>query len=491
MKAVITTCLSLYTVRVVLKALTDSDYGLYMLIAGVVTMLGFITNSLIVTTQRYISLLHGKGNIEHVRRLFVNSMVLHWVIGLLLAALLASLEPWLMTRFLNIPAGREETAATVYFIMIFVLFMTILSAPLKALFIARENIAYIAGVEVLDALLKLALAYSLLTMGGDRLLVYVWALLGIQVLNFFVFYVYALWRFPECTLVFRRRDLRRDEIVQLLSFAGWTTYGMGAVTVRTQGIAVVLNHFLGTVVNAAYGIAMQVYMGLSIVTTSIFNAMNPQIMKAEGEGRREKMYYMAGLESKFSVAMMSIVAMPIIFEMPTILSLWLDTVPAHTVMFCRLILISFLCDLLTLGLNTAIQAIGELKVYTLLIYTPKLLTLPLAWVILKYTGSVSAMMWAYVVIELLMALARLPYMCRRHALDVVVYGRTVLMPVTWLVASLLLTDLACMHFYANLGRLILTFAASGIVGAVVFWGVSMRSEERQFVYSLLQKFRKR
>ena len=89
LKAVITTVISLYSVRVVLEALTKSDYGLFMTIAGVVTMLGFITNSLIVTTQRYISVLHGRGNIDNVRLLYQNSMFLHLVIGLLMVAFLA------------------------------------------------------------------------------------------------------------------------------------------------------------------------------------------------------------------------------------------------------------------------------------------------------------------------------------------------------------------------------------------------------------------
>ena len=44
MRTVINICLSLYSTRLVLDALGQSDYGIYMLIGGVVAMLGFITN---------------------------------------------------------------------------------------------------------------------------------------------------------------------------------------------------------------------------------------------------------------------------------------------------------------------------------------------------------------------------------------------------------------------------------------------------------------
>ena len=47
--------LSLYTVRIVLSTLGQNDYGTYTLIAGVVSMLSFITNSLVSTTQRFVS----------------------------------------------------------------------------------------------------------------------------------------------------------------------------------------------------------------------------------------------------------------------------------------------------------------------------------------------------------------------------------------------------------------------------------------------------
>lgn len=490
-KAVITTAVSLYAVRVVLEALTDSDYGLYQLIAGIVAMLGFITNSLIVTTQRYISLLYGRSDTGDVRRLFVSSMLLHFIIGTGLMLLLAAIEPWLMSDMLNIPPQRVNVAVRLYFITAFILFVTILSAPLKALFIARENITFISVVEVTDAMLKLLVAFLLLSLSGNRILIYVWAMAGIQILNFCVFYLYALCFYPECTLLFRRKDFSRNYMMQLLGFAGWTTYGMGAVTARAQGIAVVLNHFFGTAINAAYGIANQVYMGLTIVTTSIFNAMNPQIMKAEGEGNRQKVLNMAGRESKYSLSLMVIVAIPVIFEIDGILGLWLKEVPEHTALFCRFILISFLLDLLTLGFNTAVQAIGKLKAYTLIMYTPKLLTLPIAWVILETTGSVSCMMWAYMIIEFAMAMMRILYMHVLYDLNVPDYAKRVLLPALGLVATLLLVCEGCVQLSFSVRRILLTFLLSGLTGIGVLWCFTLSHNERNYIKGLIRNYRRK
>ena len=75
-RTVINIVLSLYTVRLVLASLGQSDYGLYSLIAGVVAMLSFITNSLVNTTQRFVSFYQGKGNLEKLKEVFNNSLLI-------------------------------------------------------------------------------------------------------------------------------------------------------------------------------------------------------------------------------------------------------------------------------------------------------------------------------------------------------------------------------------------------------------------------------
>jgi O-antigen/teichoic acid export membrane protein len=61
---------SLYTVRVVLNTLGAEDYGIYNVVAGVVTMFGFLSNSMASATQRYLSVELGKGNFEQLKIVF-------------------------------------------------------------------------------------------------------------------------------------------------------------------------------------------------------------------------------------------------------------------------------------------------------------------------------------------------------------------------------------------------------------------------------------
>lgn len=473
--------------RIILEAIGISDYGIFSVVGGVIAMLGFITNALVITTQRYISYFYGRHRLNYVKTFFVNSFFLHIVLGLLISLALLAIKGWLMDDFLNIAPNRLDTAKTVYDITVAILFITVVTAPFKALFIARENIVFISAVEMVDGVLKLALAFSLLYMNADKLLIYVIILAAIQVLNFLAFTLYANFKFAECTLRIRKKDIRKRYIGQLLGFAGWTTYGMGAVAARNQGTAVILNHFFGTTVNAAYGIAYQIFGAVSFVSTSILNAMNPQIMKAEGTKDRKKVFNLAEKESKYSTMLLIIILVPLMFEMPSILQVWLKEVPPYSTLFCNTVLISFICDQSTAGLNTINQAIGKIKVYTMLMYTPKLVYLLIILILFLNGGTIAQAMGIYVVIEMLVALSRIPYIHLTTGMSVKAYLRHVLLPLLPLAILACLTSSGCILLFSFKYRFLLTGAVSAIVSLATSWYSVLNGNERAYFINKILK----
>ena len=48
-RTVINIVLSLYSTRIVMEALGVSDYGIYMLVAGIVSLLNYVCNTLVTT----------------------------------------------------------------------------------------------------------------------------------------------------------------------------------------------------------------------------------------------------------------------------------------------------------------------------------------------------------------------------------------------------------------------------------------------------------
>ena len=86
-RTILNVCLSLYSTRLILSALGQSDYGIYTLVAGVIAMLSFLTNALVTTTQRYLSFYHGKNDTTNIQQIFGNSMLLHLLIGGILSVI--------------------------------------------------------------------------------------------------------------------------------------------------------------------------------------------------------------------------------------------------------------------------------------------------------------------------------------------------------------------------------------------------------------------
>lgn len=486
-KSIVNICLSLYSTRLILDALNINDYGIYSLVAGVVGIFGYLANSLVVTTQRYISFYHGAGDISRVKKIFANSIFIHFLICILFAAILLSIGNYAIGNFLNIAPERREAALIVYMVTTLMLIITIATTPFKALLTAHENIVYISIVEICDGVLKLCLALGLMFIDADKLVFYSFMMLCIITLNFLAFSLCCFLKYEESRIQLRTDTIDKQSIKQITGFAGWTTFGMLAGLSQTQGTAIVLNKSFGTMMNASFGIASQVNGAIRFVSTSILNAMNPQIMKAEGAGNRTEMLKLAGKESKFSAALMILISMPLIFEMPDILSFWLKDVPAHSAMFCRALMIAFIMDQLTLGLHAANQATGKIKIYTICTTIPKILLIPILCGVISMNCSLEIAMCFYIGIELLVAIFRIPYMKYSAGLNIKNYINDVLKP---LLPLIIFTGLACclttyfLHFPL---RFIITAIVSVSISTGCIWKYTLTISERSYIKTVLQK----
>ena len=61
---------SLYTVRIVLKVLGAEDYGIYNVVAGVVTTFGFLSGAMAIASQRFLAFAIGQNDANTLHRSF-------------------------------------------------------------------------------------------------------------------------------------------------------------------------------------------------------------------------------------------------------------------------------------------------------------------------------------------------------------------------------------------------------------------------------------
>ena len=181
----------------------------------------------------------------------------------------------------------------------------------------------------------------------------------------------------------------------------------------------------------------------------------------------------------------------ILLETEQILRLWLHTVPAHAVLFCRLILVSTLTDSLATPLIPAVQATGRIRNYQVLVSSLLLLSLPLSYVALKLTGVPEASFCVGILVSVLTAGARL-LMCRRLvSLSLRRFGRTVLLrvlPVSLVASVSFMVPVVMSESYV---RLAVSLTAGVSLTVLATWFVGMTSGERAFVVQRMKSVKSR
>ena len=486
-RAILNTCMSLFSTRYILMALGQSDFGIFSLIGSTVAMLGFVTGALVVTTQRHLSYSYGEGDREASRQIFSNSLFIHILTAGVLIIVLAAIKPLLFGGILDINADRIDTASRVYFIVLVMLGLSVVTSPFRALFVARENIVYISIIDFLDGVFRLGLSIWLLFINVDKLELYAWMMFGIAAFNLIAFAAYARMEFDDSCLWPRLSDIRKSIIAKIMNFAGWTVYSTGCILSRNQGLAIVLNSFFGTVVNAAYGIALQVSSAVLYISQGVINAMSPQIIKAEGEDNHQRTLMMTEKACKYSFLLLSVPVIPICFEMPSILEAWLVDVPEGAVTICRFVLMAALIDHTTLALAIANQASGRIRNYSLLINTMKLLTLPMVVIILRMGGTTTSAMVCYISVEAFCAMLRLPYMRYSSGLRVRHFLSNVSIMEMSTIASLAAVAYLCSTYITIKWGFLITLTLCSITGIAVIWLTAMTEQEKTAALEMVKR----
>lgn len=439
-KVVLSLVLALISVPLVLNALGASDYGLYNLVAGVVAMLSFLNNSMTVSSQRFMSVSMGEGDESKINSIYNTSFLLHFCLAVLVVIAFEIIGIFAVDK-LNILPERMWCAKIIYQFLILSTFANIIAVPFDALTNAKEDMIPFSVVELIGSILMLSVAFSIAHVSGDRLIYYGVCVALISILTLFMKYGWCRYAYKDYKInLFAYKN--KFKIKEMLGFTGWNLFGGLAMIGRNQGVAVIINLFLGTVANAAYGIANQINGALSHFSATFQKAINPQLMKSEGMNDRSRLLRISYISSKFSVLAMAFFAVPLILEMDEVLIIWLkDSIPPFTVRLTQCILLLSLTYQYSAGIMSAIQATGRIRNYQILMGIILLMNIPIAYVILKFGYPIYYTTAAFVLLEVFSLCVRLFMANRLTEMDIVDYCNNVLIPTSIIILIPLLLSL--------------------------------------------------
>lgn len=371
---------SLYTSRIILNELGVTDYGIYNVVGGFVGMFTILSSSLSGAISRFLTFELGKGNIDKLNKIFCTSVNIQIILSILIVIVSETFGLWFLTEKMNIDPSRMFAAKCVFHTSVIVLVLDLITIPYNAIIVAHEHMKAFAYLGITHTLLKLVIVLLLPFFFFDKLIIYSVLLLVTYVIIRILNGIYCKHHFSETNWhIYIDKSLMKE----MFTFSGWTFIGSSSAILRDQGSNILLNLYVGPVINAARGIAEQVNGAINSFASNFMTAVNPQITKSYAANDKAYMLELIYKSAKFSLYLLLFLSLPIIVETPYILKIWLKVVPEHTVWFVRLILLYALCDSASRPLITAILATGNIKNYQLIIGAFQFLCLPISYFFLE------------------------------------------------------------------------------------------------------------
>jgi len=249
----------------VLSGLGIKDYGIFDVVAGLITIAMSIGSALSSSTLRYYSINMEDGKSKIFSLVFSASLAIHILISLFILILGESFGVWFLNNHLVIPPDRINVANSIFHFSLLSFIFTFLHAPFSSAIIAFDNIKAFTFISFFEGGLKFLAALILLVVKSDKLYFYG---LSLFVISSFIFltYVFLAKREYNNYLNFVLPDL--NTIKQLMSFSGWSFFGSTASVSVFQIITILINLFFGPLTNSARAISIQFNMLLSSFTSS-------------------------------------------------------------------------------------------------------------------------------------------------------------------------------------------------------------------------------
>ena len=382
----------LFTARWTLQSLGEIDYGLYGVVGGLTAFVAFFNGILASSVGRFYAFSVGRAQIvgkeaeglTECQRWFTVAVAIHFCVALILIIIGHPLGEWAVRNWLTIPPDRIEACVWVWRFVCVTCFLSMASVPFNAMYTAKQYIAELTIYSFVTTTLNVCFLYYMVEHPGVWLTKYAfWSMLLALIPNLIIS-VRAVSLFEECRIK-KAYVFHWASIKHLACYSGWNFFGAMGNLLKSAGMTVLVNKFLGPAQNAAVAISNSVSGHAQSLSGALVGAFMPAITNACGAGERERMIKLIHTTCKFGAVLLLPFMLPLALEIEEVMILWLKTPPAGTGSLCLYIFATLILEKLTTGHWVAIAANGKIAKYQILVGTSFIATLPIA-ALMMYCG---------------------------------------------------------------------------------------------------------
>lgn len=471
---------TLYSSRIVLDCLGVTDFGIYNVVGGVVVLASFVNNILKIAVRRFVAVEMVKEN-GSVLCVFRSGIISVAIVGLIILIILESVGLWFLNSKLNIPEDRIFIANIIYQLSIATYLFNLFSIPYDSVIVAFERMNIYAYIGILEAFMRLGLAFALqLNLHIDKLLLY-----GILMLVTAI--IVRLLNATYCNRKLLKEkvpwSIDKPMLKSMMNYSSWSMAGAVIGLLSTQGLGMIFNIFYGVAINAAIGVAHQIQSAVSQFVSNFQTAFNPRLTKLfASEELSDNTFSFMLKVSKMVIGLELLLAIPILLNIDSILDIWLTIVPDNTAFITIVSTLYFIIDGAACPLYVLVYAKGDVKFYQIVLSIINILFIGSVYIACKMGGGFTQVYPLYIVCAIGLYFGRLLILKKIMGFNALLYIKKILFPlVPVVVVVIIYGNLSYRIIDNDVINLVLKAGVDAILALSLTFILYLNKAERDFI----------
>lgn len=480
-RLIVTLFIGLYTSRVVLMVLGVSDYGLFNIVGGILSLFTFVTGSLGAATSRFLNAEMGKSDGD-VNRIYNINVALHICFAGLIFIIAETVGLWYVNNKLVVASGKIDDALFVYQISIATACIGIINTPCSSIFTAKEKFAFQSILDVVNTFIRLLCIIALQYYDGNSLRAYTLIMCLTTANSFFVYHIVANKRWPDITKF--RLIIGWSNYKPVISFGSWNLLTTSSLMMRNTGSDMIINLFFGTAVNGVFAISKTISNQMLMFSSNLSGASAPQIIQSYHSGDKNRCFYLVNKMGRYILLMFEFMLFPIWIELDFLLHLWLKVVPDGVLLLCKLNLILAAVSLTCGGIMELINGSGKIKWFDSATSILYVWCLPLGYLFYLYGFPPHTMLLVFIVADICLRIVHL-YLLKKilHFNSLKYMKDAYIRPLS---IAIIMGSVLYMYSFLNIEvptlRIIAIICCLLTTGSLIFF-IGLTTGERKKIYS--------
>ena len=357
LRPILRTVLTLLITRFSLDLLGEVGYGLHIYVYSIITFFLVVTNSFELSARVYLSRLNDIRSIG-LFMYFLNNYSFKLLFVIIPLAELGGGYLLYTVKAFQGYSSWELFAILQIYLLTFV-FIT-LRAPLISLLLRRENFWAYSVSNLVDVFLILLALFAFKYCAMLNPITYALIVLFANAFQFLFLYLSS----------FNRDSIQDSGPLKVTEFHGsftnhflWNVFGnIGFTCLQFFTVNIFTNyHSVDTLLS--YNLAMQIYMGMTFVVSSLQTYFSTKIMKVTAKDNPSDSFLYVQRASLINLLLVIFPATIIILFSNEFLSIWLIRIPSYTIVFTWLLILLSVFDAASGPLNSMLMSNQLIKKY--------------------------------------------------------------------------------------------------------------------------------